>query len=389
MFVRIISYISTGCLLFFSLVSCTVIDDYMLGKDNTPHPRKLKEIYAKVKLQELWVSGVGAFHKQYAYLKLQPVRIGQQIYTASAQGVVEALSVKQGQVLWKQVLKSGIVSGPVVQGQLLALGTDRATVMVMNAKNGQPLWETNVSSDVLSKPLFDGHEVIVKTVDGTVYAINKKNGEIVWSYLHGSPHLILKASSSPVAVDNLVLSGFSDGKLVALNRDTGHEVWQKSIAYPNGSSDVDSLIDIDADPILQDNRVYLATYQGFTGAFSIEQGDFIWHKPASVYKNIAISGDALYFSDANDVVWAYDKSTGQVKWQQVNLKARGITEPVIFDNRIIIGDKLGFLHILSTKTGALIGRLELKSAIDIAPTARGHHIEVLTRDGRLHHIRVN
>ncbi len=113
---------------------------------------------------------------------------------------------------------------------------------------------------------------------------------MLWVSEHGSPSLILKASSSPVAMDHLVLVGFSDGKLDAVNTESGHQVWQKSIAYANGSSDVERLVDIDADPIVSGDMVYLASYQGYVGALSITNSEFSWTKPASVYKNMVISG---------------------------------------------------------------------------------------------------
>ena len=206
---------------------------------------------------------------------------------------------------------------------------------------------------------------------------------------HGSPSLILKASSSPIIMDKLALVGFSDGKLDAIDMMFGHVLWQRSIAYASGSSDVERLVDIDADPIVRGNVVYLASYQGYVGALSLENGQFLWNKPASTFQNMAIDDSTLYMTDSDDIVWAYDRQTGLVKWKQVSLKARGLSEPVLMGNRLVVGDRTGYLHLMSTQNGELIARTQLSGAIDIAPAVSGNSVYVMTANGKLNCLSVS
>ncbi len=148
----------------------------------------------------------------------------------------------------------------------------------------------------------------------------------------------------------------------------GRIAWEKSIAYASGASDVERLVDIDADPIVQGNIVYLASYQGYVGALSLETGQFIWQKPASVYKNMTMDKNTLYMTDSHDILWALNKENGSVKWKQTAFKARGLTEPTVLDNRIIVGDSTGFIHILAKETGEPIGRTEIGGNIQLPPT---------------------
>ena len=186
-----------------------------------------------------------------------------------------------------------------------------------------------------------------------------------------------------------ILVGYSDGKLDAVDIQFGHVLWQKSIAYASGSSDVERLVDIDADPIVRGGVVYLASYQGYVGALTLENGQFIWSKPASTYQNISIDDRSLYMTDSNDVLWAFDRTTGNVKWKQDLLKARGLSQPVLMGNRLVVGDKTGYLHVLSTQNGEMISRLQLSAAVDIAPTVSGHHVYVMTANGKLNCISVS
>ena len=368
------------CLL---LQACTQIDDYMLGKDNTPKPSALPEIHSKLKMVETWSVPMGKASQASTYLKLKPSIRDKVIYVANASGLIEAVNTSNGDLIWSKQLNHGINSGPTVASGYIALGTNRSTVVLLRQSDGSQVHEFNVSGDSLSKPAIAKNKVIIKTIDGYLYAFDLKTGKKLWATEHGSPSLILKASSSPVIMDNLALVGFSDGKLDGIDIDSGSTLWQRSIAYANGSSDVERLVDIDADPIVRGDTVYLASYQGYVGALSLSNGQFMWRKPASVYKNMAIDSTALYLTDSEDVIWAIDRQNGQVIWKQVSLKARGLTEPVLMGNHLVVGDRTGYIHILSARQGELIARQQLSGPVDIAPALSGHMIYVMTANGKL------
>lgn len=367
-----------------SLLSCSKVDDYLLGKDNTPQPEPLQPVTTKVKVSEKWSVPAGAPQKSAHYLKLKPVILDNTVYTADASGLVEAVNRKTGQIVWSKKLDSAIVSGPAIAQGYLVVGTDASKIITLKIADGSVLWQGIVSGEVLSKPVIANDKVIAKTIDGNLFAFKLSSGEKLWVSEHGAPGLILKASSSPVIVNNeMALVGYSDGRMDAVDLKTGRIVWQRSIAYANGSSDVERLIDIDADPIIQGKTVLLGSYQGYVGALSLENGEFIWRKPASIYKNMVVNGNTLYLTDSDDVIWSINKQNGVVNWKQVALKARGLTEPVIMGEQVVVGDKTGMLHILSAKNGEFISRASLGSAITVAPSVAGKNIYVMTANGKL------
>jgi outer membrane protein assembly factor BamB len=368
---------------FLVLQACTQIDNYMLGKDNTPTPTPLDDLKPSLTLVENWSVSMGKPGKTSSNLKLKPYIHDHIIYAASASGMVQAMETETGHVLWSKQLNHQLISGPTVANGYIALGTNRSKVMLLNQQDGSEVREFKVSGDALSKPAMVGNKLIIKTIDGYLYAFDLKTGTKLWASEHGSPSLILKASSSPIIMGKMVLVGFSDGKLDAIDLETGHTVWQRSIAYASGSSDVERLVDIDADPIVRDGTVYLASYQGYVGALSIENGEFNWQKPASVYKNMAIDSTTLYMTDSDDVLWAFNRSNGQVKWKQLAFKARGLTDPTLLGNRLVVGDRTGFVHVLSSLSGEVLSRTKLSGSIDIAPAVAGNSVYVMTANGKL------
>lgn len=368
---------------------CSKLDDYMLGKDNTPKPKELKQINDKIKVEQNWTATAGKSSKNKEYLRLKPVVQKGIIYTADASGLVQAIHKRDGHTKWSTPLKHGLVSGPVVSGGYIAVGTNNSSLVVLNGNNGSKLWQAKVTGEILSPPAILAGKVIVKTIDGRVYAFNAADGKQIWMAEHGSPNLILKASSSPIAMGNLILIGFSDGKLDAFDAKTGRVMWQRSIAYASGPSDVERLVDIDADPIVENNIVYLASYQGYIGAMSLADGQFIWKKPSSVYKNMVLKGNNLYVTDSNDVVWSIDKRNGQVNWKQTGLKARILTEPAFVKNDLVVGDKTGYLHFIDAQTGEIIARSKVSGGVSISPSVTGRKLYVLTDNGTLNQLSVS
>jgi outer membrane protein assembly factor BamB len=366
------------------LGACSKLDDYMLGKDNTPSPKPLAPVASKVSLKESWSVPAGTSKKGSTFLKLKPVVMGNIVYTADAGGVVQAVDKTNGASIWSKKISEGVISGPSVSQGYVIIGTDSSHVIALKQADGTELWRSSVSADALSKPVIVGNKVLSKTIDGNLYAFELGTGKQLWVSEHGAPGLILKASSSPVIIDNkIALVGYSDGKLDAVDIQSGQVLWQRGIAYAAGASDVERLVDIDADPIVQGDVVFLASYQGYLGAFSLSSGQFVWKKPASTYTNIVANGNTLYMSDSNDVVWSINKQNGQVNWKQTKLKARGLTEPVLMGNRLIVGDKTGMLHVLSSQTGEFLSRTQLGGAITETPSVADNHVFVMTANGKL------
>lgn len=381
---RFFSKLLVAGLCGIGLQACSVIDDYVLGKDNTLKPKPLSALQAKVTLQQIWSAKVGKSHQSKVYYKLKPVTVGHTIYTADASGRISAVSNRQGKILWTNSLPHEVISGPSVAKGYVVVGTEAGTLVALSQTDGHLVWEAQLSGDALAKSAINDHIVIAKTIDGHLYALDLATGQQIWMVDHGAPNLILKASSAPLVSGNVALVGYSDGKLDAIDLNKGRMVWQRSIAYANGASDVERLVDIDADPILRGHSIYLASYQGYIGAMDLNDGQFTWSKRASVYKNMAMDSDTLYVTDSYDVLRAYQLSTGQIKWKQTALKGYGVTEPVLLGSRVVVGDKSGFLHVLAKSNGDMIGRENVGSPITISPEVSGQRIAVMTTDGLLH-----
>lgn len=381
--------IKLSCLsLFLGLSSCSMLDDYLLGKDNTVKPKALAPLEHSHELSKLWAVPAGHSLSHFSYHKLKPELISQRIITAFPDGTVQVTNAKTGDVIWSKQLPSSIISGPAVSQDYIALGLSSAQVILLNASNGAFIWKKTVSGDVLAKPVFAKNKVLAKTIDGNLYAFDLTTGKKAWVSEHGSPHLILKTSASPVVKGSQIIVGYSDGKLDAIDIKSGIVLWQRSIAYASGASDLERLVDIDANPIVEGDKVFIASYQGYIGSLLLSNGEFAWRKPSSVFKDMSSDTENLYYTDSDDTIWSLNKQSGHVNWKQSSLQARGLTETIVLGQFLAVADKTGYLHVLSKQTGEFVARAQLAAPVFTSPVADADGIYVLAANGQLYRFKL-
>lgn len=364
------------CLLF--LTACAG-----LGEDNTPMPAPLTAYPFQFQPVLLWSVATGRGMSE-DYLRLSPVIQEDQIFVASKAGLITTLELAHGHKLWQQNIKQIITSGPAVGKGKVIVVTKQPQAIALAADTGDVLWRAQLPNQVLAPPAIGQGQIIFKTVDGQVLALELQTGELLWSYEHGSPLLILRPSSAPQIIGNKVVIGFSDGKLAALNLRNGSLLWERNIAFPQGVTAADQLIDIAADPLLSCDVVYVVTYKGQLAAVSLRSGQILWQRNFSSYSGLTI-GNSLYITDTEGRVWAFDRATGELLWQQHLLKHRGLTAPAIFGNSLIIGDREGYIHWLAQSDGHPIARdlVHDNASIIANPIVDYPIVCILTREGGL------
>jgi hypothetical protein len=105
-------------------------------------------------------------------------------------------------------------------------------------------------------------------------------------------------------VENTVIAGYDNGKLVALNLHNGKYIWEISLAMPKGRSEVERLVDLDADPIEVNGVIFISGYKGGVSAISASDGDVMWHNEnVSSYTGLSHDFRYMYLSDTHSHVW--------------------------------------------------------------------------------------
>jgi outer membrane protein assembly factor BamB len=348
-------------------------------------PAPLPKFTSTIHPHSLWERKVGSGAGGY-YLTLKPVIVEQQLFAASYDGVLDAINLGTGALVWRTQTEQHYSSGIFADNGLLFVATDDAHLLAIQQSNGQLVWSVLTSTQVLATPYVANGIVLVHAIDGTLTAYSEKDGHQLWQYKENVPDLVLHLSSEPQVVGSYVICGFASGKVAVLNLTNGQVIWEHQVAQAQGSTIVERMVDVDITPeVAVPGMVYVVDFQGNLQALNIENGNLIWEHHLSAYAGLTADQKALYVVDSQSHVWAFDQQTGAVLWQQEALALRGLTGPVVVGDALAVADAQGYVFWLSLSDGHFLGMTrEALGSIAIAPLSDTQkRVYVYAKSGRL------
>lgn len=367
---------------FLLLSGCSYIP-WFGGEEDPRPPTELQKRQPEITVNKLWSAKVGEGADKRR-LNLIPAMHGGRLYVADAEGRVFAINASNGKVVWERETGLPFSGGPDVNGKYIVLGSSDGDLVALSIQDGTPLWNARVDSEILSVPRIAGSTVVVHTLHDTVYAFDIASGDEIWKYVFPAPILTLRGSSTPLIVGDSAIVGISAGKLVNLELESGLPLWETTVTPPSGRSELERIADIDADPVILDGIVYVATYNGDLAAIDLSSGSVLWRRELSAHEGITAAAGMLYVTDSDDVVWAATPQDGTGTWNQEALRYRHLTAPAVVGNLVAVGDLDGYVHFLDRRDGRLVARDEVADGpITARPLVSGGKLYVYGDDGTL------
>ena len=293
------------------------------------------------------------------YLKLAPVFDNDVVYSVDHRGLISAYDLGSRDKIWESDIGFRVGSALSLYNKRLLLGTSTGNLVALNASDGEVLWSTQLDSEILAPPKVSKGIIVVRCVNGYLYGLNEQTGSQVWLHEQIIPALTLRGTSSPVIKDDIVLNAFDNGRLIANNLQTGQVLWQSSIAVPRGTTDLERMIDADADPVVVENTIYTVAFQGRLVAMQLGSGRTIWSRELDSYVGMSVDAYRIYLTDSDGVLWALDRTTGATLWKQDALLRRSPTRPTLHKQYLVVGDFNGYVHWLRRDNGKLVARVRL------------------------------
>ncbi len=217
--------------------------------------------------------------------------------------------------------------------------------------SNEPAWEHFGGAPIVSTPIVDDELVYIATVDDLVYALRRDTGELHWRYQRPqdaarTSALTLFGAPTPTVVGQQVLFGFSDGTLLALERQTGEPAWERRIGegrYP----------DLVASPIAAEGVVFAAGYSQPLVALDLENLAVRWRLPHGGAARPALEGDWLYHPGTDGKLRKVHAIQGAVEWTWDSKTTGALTQPQLTPAGILITSTEGSLYLVDPDTGTL------------------------------------
>ncbi len=224
-----------------------------------------------------------------------PVVINDLVIFGNQQGIVTALSLKNGKPQWTFKTGGSIYSSPAVRQNKIVFGSANGYVYCIN-DNGKEIWKLKTGAAVLGCPTIENNIVYIGGSDHNFRAIDLETGKEIWKFNGLNGHVV----STPVINKSDVIFGAWDTWLYSLNKNTGKLNWK----WSNGSS-IRNYSPAACIPVIKDDIVYVVAPDRYLSAIDAITGQTLWRtNESTVRESIGISqnGNYIYGKTMNDTL---------------------------------------------------------------------------------------
>jgi outer membrane protein assembly factor BamB len=265
-------------------------------------------------------------------------------------------------------------------------------VIALNAADGSVLWKVKPSGPLRGSPTIAFGSVFVMTQDNQIFALDAADGSIQWQESGSSTQAGVFGVAAPAAGQGTVIAGYSSGELIAHRYENGRTLWADALARTSISTSVGSLTDIDADPIIDNGRVYALGQGGRMAAYELVTGQRIWELNLAGISTPAIAGEWIFALTDDARLLAIARTTGKIRWLTQLPRWRDEEDkkgPIFWSGPVLAGGNLwavnseGHVYRISTGEGSASLFTDLDQPISLAPVVANNTLYILDDSGRI------
>jgi outer membrane protein assembly factor BamB len=175
----------------------------------------------------------------------------------------------------------------------------------VSGSTAQTLWTRNdlAKDRIVAAPVQVDGVVYVATADNLLLALNAETGVELWRFAAE-----FSIWAKPTYHDGTLFIASLDRHLYAVDATDGSQKWAAELS---GAMSAQAVINVD------DNLVYAASYDREVHALDMDSGDEVWVVQATdwIWSAPALANGTLYFGDSSGNVFAVDATDGSVLWE--------------------------------------------------------------------------
>ena len=321
------------------------------------------------------------------------------LYAMDTEGTVTAFDAVSGARRWSHTLHStddnasSLFGGGVsYDAGRVFVTTGLGEVAMLDAGTGAVTWKVKPAGPLRGSPTIAFNSVYVMTQDNQIVALDAADGKVQWNESGATGQAGVFGVAAPAAGQGTVIAGYSTGELVAYRYENGRTLWSDALARTSISTQVGTLTDVDADPIIDRGRVYALGQGGRMAAYELVSGQRIWELNLAGISTPAVAGDWIFALTDDSRLFCIARSTGKVRWMTQLSRFRNEekkknpifwTGPVLAGNRLWFASSEGELASASAADGSVSQLTDLGAGVSLAPVVANNTLYVLDDSGKI------
>lgn len=340
-------------------------------------PAKLVELKGSMAVRTAWKLDIG---KADSY-QFSPALTGNTLVVAAANGNIARVEAETGKQLWRVKADTALSAGVGTDGNLIVVGGEKGVLLGYDM-DGKLLWKTQLSSEILSAPVVSQGIVVARSIDNRIVGFDATDGSKKWTVQKVAPPLTLRNAPGMIVAGTDVIVAQPGGKLSALILATGAPRWDVEVGVSRGATELERVTDIGGAPVLFENEVCAASYQGRVGCFDLVTGSARWTRDLSSSVGVAVDQLFVFAPDDKGALNAFTRDTGASSWKNDKLSFRRLSTPLSYGRAVAVGDYEGYVHFLSREDGSFLARAATDgSPIVGTPLVAGSNLIFQTQNG--------
>ena len=265
--------------------------------------------------------------------------------------------------------------------------TEQGSLHKLSASTGEALWTASAPGPIRQAPALDEERIYVVTDSDVVMAFARDTGESLWSYEREAPDgFSISSHAGLILLDDHVLTGLTDGTVVALNRRDGSIAWERDTSIDIEASEEGDLTfyDVDTTPVVVDGTVVVASFSAGIYRLDPESGT-VAHRDPTRTGLVGITpapGKRLVLSSADRGIVCIAED-GREVWVY-RLQRGSPTPAVISGSQVLVGESRGSFIALDLDTGDELARFDAGQGFSAPPSVAGGFGFVLSNGGTLY-----
>ena len=350
-------------------------------------------------LQQAWSVSIGSGSSNRARLAAEPVVADGRVYTIDTNARVRAFSTENGGLIWERQVRGqnspseALFGGGVsFDGGRVYATNGAGDAAAIDAATGNLIWLVKPGGPLRGAPTVANENVWAVSQDNQLYALNAANGETRWTGTGSFELAGVFGAAAPAFSQSTVVAGFSSGELTAYRYENGQVVWQDALARTGVSTIVGTISDIDADPVIDQGRVFAVGQGGRMVAVELITGQRVWELNIAGISTPWAAGEWVFVVTDRGQLLALSRASGRIRWISQLPAFRDAEDekgpifwrgPILAGNRLVLVSSSGNIAHVSPTDGRLIAAVSGLAPMSLPPVVANNTLYVLDDTGRL------